>query len=103
MHAGSDLLGGFHRRRGHDVEVAGIGRQVVSRAFDLKEHRDLEPGVFAVHLRDLQRAVGADVLELHRLLEPVARDIALHFCTHSTEERRVGHEGVWPWRYGWWP
>ena len=35
-------IGGGQRRRGHDVEIAGIGRQVVRRALDLEEDRGLE-------------------------------------------------------------
>jgi len=51
-------------------------------ALDLEEHADLEAGIFAAHLRDAQRAVGADMLELHRLLEAIARHIGLHLGHH---------------------
>ena len=38
---GGDPLGHLQRGGGHDVEVAGVRRQVVGGALDLEEHRDL--------------------------------------------------------------
>src|SRR3546814_3962683 len=38
----SDLLGGGKRGGGHNVEVTGIGRQIVGRTFDLEEYAGLD-------------------------------------------------------------
>ena len=57
-------VGGGQRRRGHDVEIAGIGRQVIGRAFDLEEDRR----AYALEVAEPGMRTGwlcADALELH--------------------------------------
>src|SRR3546814_314397 len=66
------LLGGAQRGAGHDVQVAGVSRQVVGGAFDLQEDRGLQPGETVAHAGDANRPVGFDTVELHALLQAVA-------------------------------
>ena len=77
-------FGGAQRGAGHDVEVAGVGRQVVRGAFHLQEDRGLQ-AVHAARRRGCASAVGVDAVELHLLLEPVARHIGLHVGGHALD------------------
>src|SRR3546814_2240411 len=77
-HPFRNLLGGPKRRRGHDVEIAGVSRQVMRRALDLEENADFQAGEAAAHFGNMQRRVAADAFELHRLFEPVAGNIGLN-------------------------
>src|SRR3546814_10477612 len=56
-------------RRRHDVEIARIARQIVSRALDLEEDRGLDAGKLA-SAWNLELVVVPVALELHFLLEP---------------------------------
>ena len=61
--ADGDPLGDLQGGRGHDVEVAGVRRQVVRGALDLEEHRHL-----------VRRALGALAEQgLDRLVVPGSR------------------------------
>ncbi len=55
-----DALGDPQRGRGHDVEVAGVGRQVVRGALDLEEDRHLGG----------RRAGAVGQQGVHRLVRP---------------------------------
>src|SRR5882762_9555421 len=64
-------LAGAERRRCHDIEVAGIGRQVVRRAFDLEKYGSLDAGEGADAGQD-HGVFRADAIELHLLLKAVS-------------------------------
>src|SRR3546814_12729675 len=89
----SDLLGGGKRGGGHNVEVTGIGRQIVGRTFDLEEYAGLD-ALERADSGNFHWIVGAEPLELHLLLEPIARNICTDLRDHRREKRRVGKEGV---------
>ena len=59
------------------------------RAFQLQEHAYFEAGELSLsvlgHLRDAQRRVVANALELHRLFKPVAGNIGLHLGYHGRD------------------
>src|SRR5438105_6359283 len=60
--------------RGHDVKVAGVGREVVAGAGDFEENRDLPAGGGRkIGAERVERVVITEAGDLHRLLEPVAR------------------------------
>src|SRR3546814_6582775 len=73
-------------RRRHDVEIARISRQIVSRALDLEEDRGLDAGKLA-SAWNLELVVVPVALELHFLLEPVAGHIGLHLLDHRLHGR----------------
>src|SRR5690242_16280331 len=74
-------VGGGDRGRRHDVEIAGVVRQIMRGTLDLEEHRSLESGAGA-DFGDADRIVVADHLELYVLLEPIARRVAAHLLDH---------------------
>jgi hypothetical protein len=65
---------------GHDVEVAGVGRQVMGGAFDFEEDRGLQAGEFA--RPGMFNGASPGYVELHLLLEAIARHIGLHGGGH---------------------
>src|SRR5690606_12394688 len=85
-----DALADRERRGGHDVEIAGVGGQVVRGSFDLEKHRCLEPRVSRA-ARNALRTPRSDALELHLLLEAVSGDVALYLALHRLD--RVSYPG----------
>src|SRR5438270_8827080 len=75
-----DPKSGGHGRACHDVQVASVGRQVVGCALDFQKHRCLEAAELACS-GNFQRCI--DHVELHLLLEPVARHIRLNILDHA--------------------
>ena len=63
------MLGGAQCGRGHDVEISGIGGQVMAGPFDLEQDGDLDPGQFLAGFGQDQRVVRPYPLELRFLLE----------------------------------
>src|ERR1044071_7619117 len=59
------------RCRGHDIEIAGISRQVMRRAFDFEEDRSLNTGEGA-NARQDHGVLAADAVELDLLLQAIA-------------------------------
>src|SRR5262245_14500708 len=57
----SDLFAHLRRRRGHDVEVAGVRRQVVAGPFDLDEDRHPATALVVVELGLGGQAVAGNV------------------------------------------
>src|SRR5262245_49118588 len=70
------LLAHLGGRRGHDVEVAGVRRQVVAGSLDLEERGDPSGAV-------------VQPVELRLAAEAVAGDVGLHLLDHVAD--RVGH------------
>src|SRR5699024_8236638 len=64
------LFGTGLGRGRHDVEIAGIGRQVVGGAFDFQIDRRLEAADPA-HAGHVERRVRGNFLELHLLFQAV--------------------------------
>src|SRR3546814_20095987 len=58
-----DLLGGGKRGGGHNVEVTGIGRQIVGRTFDREEYAGLD-ALERADSGNFHWIVGAEPLEL---------------------------------------
>src|SRR3546814_15421862 len=81
-----DLLGGGKRGGGHNVEVTGIGRQIVGRTFDLEEYAGLD-ALERADSGNFHWIVGAEPLELHLLLEPIARNICTDLRDHCLDGR----------------
>src|SRR3546814_21016641 len=81
----SELLGGGKRGGGQNVEVTGIGRQIVGRTFDLEEYAGLD-ALERADSGNFHWIVGAEPLELHLLLEPIARNICTDLRDHRSEE-----------------
>src|SRR5690606_4052646 len=79
LRAQGDRFGGAHRRGGHDVEIAGVGGQVVGRALHLKEDARLQARELA-DAGDDDRLV--DEVELHLLLEAVAGHVGVDLGDH---------------------
>jgi hypothetical protein len=68
-----ELFGGAQRGRGRDVEVAGVGVQVVRGAFDLEERRHLPSGSRGAGADEsVEVFVIGDRGDLNGLLEPGA-------------------------------
>ena len=96
-HRAGDVLADLRGGGGHDVEVAGVRRQVVARALDLDEDR--HPGLALggrgrlVDLRLLQQPVAGHVL-LHRLLHRADRlhDRVGVGVRRDRAEDRVAHD-----------
>src|SRR5262245_6199928 len=72
--------------RRHDVEIAGIGRQVMRRAFYLEKDRYLQARQFA-EARNVQRPLRRNAIELHFLLQSVARYVGLDLAEHIADRR----------------
>src|SRR5579872_5460746 len=79
-----EALGRGQRRRGHDVEIPGIGREIMRRPLDLEEDRHLEARAIA-ETGDAQRIVVAEPLELHAMLHAIAGDVAPHLLDHLAD------------------
>src|SRR5579875_74536 len=86
-----ELLADLHRRGGHDVQVARVGRQVVARPGDLDEHRDL----VAVEQRLGTQPVAGHVLlhALDHLLDGAGDRRLVRVVDHGVH--RVAHEDGW--------
>ena len=79
------MFGGAQGSAGHDVEVAGVSGQIVGSTLDLEEDRGLEPAHVVPDARDADRTGGLDAVELHLLLEAVARHIGLNRSGHALD------------------
>src|SRR5258707_4352266 len=77
-------LAGAERRRCHDIEIAGVGGQVVRRAFDLEKYGSLDAGEGPDAGQD-HGVFGADAIELHLLLEAISRHVGAHFLDHAVD------------------
>src|SRR5258708_15781552 len=77
-------LSGAERRRCHDIEIAGVGGQVVRRAFDLEKYGSLDAGEGADAGQD-HCVFLADAIELHLLLEAIPGHVGAHFLDHAID------------------
>src|SRR6266536_1541751 len=93
-----DLLADPHRRRGHDVQVPGIGRQVVASALHLHEDGDLLVVEDRLPAQPVARHVGAH--RRHHLVDRGGHRLLVHRAGqrvdriphHDRRLRRVQHD-----------
>jgi len=103
-----DALGRAECRGGHDVQVAGVGRQVMGGAFHFQEDGGLQAAE-AAQARDVHGLVFRDLVKLHFLLQAITGDIAVdrldHFFHGGFYFRLVGGIGQYvdgvPHQQGW--